>query len=149
MRLAVVIFFFSFTSFSQREVLILGNHSSLCIDENDTFIIRDTLPDSLENYDAIMLFSGSTSSLTESDIDRIVNFVELGGGLYSGSENWPLQAESNQVTHRLYKKESFGQFEQLEAEASQNRGNLKFDGIAEIPAGSTTVAFPMDHRLKA
>jgi len=148
MRLAIVLLFFSFTTFSQGEVLVLGNHSSVCIVDNNTFVMQDTLPASLGNYDAIMLFSSSASSLSEGDIDRIVHFVELGGGLYSGSENWPLQAESNQVTHRLYKKESFGRFEQSEAEASLNEGNLKLDSIHQIPAGSTTVAFPMDHRLK-
>jgi len=148
MRLAIVLLFFSFTTFSQGEVLVLGNHSSVCIVDNNTFVMQDTLPASLGNYDAIMLFSSSVSSLSEGDIDRIVHFVELGGGLYSGSENWPLQAESNQVTHRLYKKESFGRFEQSEAEASLNEGNLKLDSIHQIPAGSTTVAFPMDHRLK-
>ena len=148
MRLIILYLFFAFSAFGQQEVLVLGNHSPLCFCDSVHFERSDSLPSTLNPYGTIMLFSGATSQLSEDDLDRIVRFVELGGGLYSGSENWPLQAESNQVTHRLYKKESFGRFETHEAEANTPSGNLHLDSLAKIPAGTTPVAFPMDHRLK-
>ena len=148
MRLLILFCCYSFAVYSQSNVLVLGNHSPLCIQDNIEFNKSDTLPDSLNKYGVILLFSGSTSSLSESDIERIVEFVELGGGLYSGAENWPLQAESNQLTNRLYKKESFGHYDENEAETVPSAGNLQLDLLEQVPTGSSTVAFPMDYRLK-
>lgn len=148
MRLVYIFFIISFASYSQQNILVMGNHSALCLNDSLNITRHDTLPESLEKFGAIMLFSGSTSHLSENDIDRIIIFLEFGGGLYSGAENWPLQAESNQVTHRLYKKESFGEFENHEAEVNTQIGNLNLNRMNQIPAGTSTVAFPMDPRLK-
>ena len=126
----------------------MGNHSSLCLDNKLVFATNQTLPDSLNDFKVIMLFSSSTSTLTNKDVNRIVTFIEKGGGLYSGAENWPLQAESNQVTNRLYKKKSFGNYQQRIAECSEHAANLNLKGVESLPAGSSTVAFPMDYRLK-
>jgi hypothetical protein len=148
MRLLIILLLFSPALYGQGNILILGNHTNLCLQDSAKIINNDTLPNSLENYGVIMLFSSSTSKLNQTDIERIVQFVENGGGLYSGAEDWPLQAESNQVTNRLYKKESFGEYENQAAEPSRGSGNLKLDELDTIPSGNTTVAFPMDYRLK-
>ena len=74
-------------TFGQDPVLLIGNTKKLCyIDE---FTIDETaiLPRDLSSYKAIYIFSNSTSQLTQTDIQRIITFVENGGGLYTGSEN--------------------------------------------------------------
>lgn len=114
---------------------------------DSSFSTADTLPDKLSNYKVVMLFSTSTSKLSEDDIERLTDFVEEGGGLYAGSDNWPLQSESRQVTQRLYKKESYGEFEQKNAQLASGNCNLQLEEMDSIPAGTTTVAFPMDYRL--
>jgi len=85
--------------------------------------------------------------LSDSEALRVENFVRAGGGLYLGAENWPLQAESNQLTKKIYLKESFGEYDSPEAEIEQKSGNLHLE-MATIPAGRSTVAFPMDYRLR-
>lgn len=140
---------FSFSVFGQNseEVLLIGNHTTICI--SDSTINRlDELPTSLSEYKVVFVFSNSTSALSDSDVDRLIDFVEEGGGVYLGAENWPLQAESNQMTKRMYLKESFGEYQADEAEISASQGNLELDSLDNVPAGSTTVAFPMDYRLR-
>lgn len=150
MRCLFVFLFFSSGLFAQnldvREVLIMGNYNSICLADSG-FVKTDTLPEILNKYDAVMLFSSSTSNLSSMDVERLTDYVEEGGGLYAGSENWPFQSESNQITRRLYKKESYGNFEHKNAE-SVSAGNLQLEDIETIPAGTSTVAFPMDYRLQ-
>lgn len=144
-----VFFLLSFASFGQqaRNILLIGNHSTICID--DTTIARATiLPQTLTDYKVIFVFSNSTSTLSDSDVDRLIDFTENGGGVYLGAENWPLQAESNQMTKRIYLKESFGEYQVADAEISSSNGNLALDSLKNVPAGRTTVAFPMDYRLR-
>lgn len=129
-----------------ENIPIVGNHSNLCFKKTENIQIWDSLPTNINNASIIMFFSGSTSSLTENDLERLIEFVEKGGGLYLGSENWPLQAESNQLTYRLYNKECYGEFNREEAQVNYDDGNLHLDK-STVPAGTTTVAFPMDHRL--
>ena len=148
MRWVFILMILPFSVKGQENILIMGNHSSLCLDDNLVFMANQTLPDSLYEFKVIMLFSTSTSTLTNKDVNRIVTFIEKGGGLYSGAENWPLQAESNQVTNRLYQKKSFGNYQQRIAECSEHAANLNLKDVDSIPAGSSTVAFPMDYRLK-
>lgn len=147
MRKIVFFLFLSTSCFSQdSEILVVGNYTSLCISDS-VFTKVDSLPESLDNVKIIMLFSSSTSNFTKSDIDKIETFVKAGGGLYSGSDNWPLQAQSNQITHQIYKKENFGNYQQESAELNSD-GNLKLQDLDTIPAGKTTSAFPLDYRLK-
>lgn len=147
MRLIFFFLLFSSVSFSQeKKVLVLGNYSSLCLPDS-TFSLADSLPESLVGFKVIMLFSSSTSNFNHLDIDRIEDFIRKGGGLYSGSDNWPLQAQSNQVTHQIYKKETFGNYQQTNAEPTRD-GNLHLQELDTIPAGETTAAFPLDYRLK-
>ena len=148
MRLLITILLFTSSVFSQEnQTLLLGNYNSLCLNDS-LYETSDSLPESLDDVKVIMLFSGSTSNLNQDDIERIVDFVKEGGGLYSGAENWPMQAESNQMTHRIYKKESYGEFEDVNAQSPEQAGNLALNSMDSIPAGNTTVAFPMDYRLK-
>ncbi len=146
--LFILLLLSGFFSRAQQSALILGNHTALCLPDSTDIDVSDDLPSQLEQYHIILLFSNAQSSLSEADIDRIISFVETGGGLYTGSENWPLQAESNLITDRLYRKQSFGNYNDVEAEINQNEGNLQLSKENTIPAGNTPVAFPLDPRLK-
>lgn len=144
-----LILLFSFSLFGQNseDVLLIGNHTTICL-AGSRINRLDELPSSLSRYKAVFVFSNSTSALCPSDVDRLIAFVEEGGGLYLGAENWPLQAESNQLTKRIYLKESFGEYQADNAETYGSKGNMKLDSLDNVPAGSTTVAFPMDYRLR-
>lgn len=124
---------------------MIGNYNSLCLP--DTSIQQcDSLPANLNDYDVIFLFSTSTSNFSEYDVERLTDFVDQGGGLYAGSDNWPMQSQSNQFTQHVYKKQCYGDFDRVEAEATS--GNLNLKELEDIPAGKTTVAFPLDYRLQ-
>ena len=140
--------YFSFSLFSQSHYLVIQKNDKVCLDSLQTFVINDSLPDSLSDFNAIFLFSNASSLLSNEDVERIITYLNNGGGLYTGADNWPLQAESNQMTNRLFKKESFGNFEESNAEASKDGGNLNLKALEQIPAGRSTVAFPMDYRLR-
>lgn len=145
----LIFFLFPFLSFAQdstNQVLIVGNFDSICLEDSSISKVK-VLPETLDSYEIICLFSNATSSLTEDEAKRIEKFVRSGGGLYLGAENWPLQAESNQLTKKLYLKESFGEYDSPVAEIEQQSGNLKLE-METIPAGRSTVAFPMDYRLR-
>ena len=150
MQLNCLIFFLApFLTFAQvqnNQVLVLGNVNSICMEDSSVYI-SDSLPNSLDSFNIICFFSNSTSSLDESEVVRVENFVRSGGGLYLGAENWPLQAESNQLTQKFYLKESFGEYDINEAQIEQGSGNLGLE-METIPAGRSTVAFPMDYRLR-
>ena len=150
MQLKYFIFLFlPFMGFAQtqpEQVLFIGNLNSICMEDSNARV-ASTLPEILDSFQVICLFSNSTSSLNESDASRIEEFVRSGGGLYLGAENWPLQAESNQLTQKLYLKESFGEYHSPVAQIEQRSGNLDLE-MDTIPAGKSTVAFPMDYRLK-
>lgn len=133
--------------YSQEQLLLIGNCEKLCYLDAFSIAPSNTLPLDLSPFKAIYIFSNSTSQLTPTDIGRIVSFVEDGGGLYTGSENWPLQAESRQITQEIYKKENYGEYQITSASSSVQDGNLQLNSISEIPAGESTVAFPLDHRL--
>ena len=140
----------NFTSFSQKQILFLGNTSSICFQSDSIEIIKSaTLPDSISNFNSIFVFSTAESIFSISDINRLKNYIEKGGGFYCGSENWPLQAESRQITMAFYSKESWGNFDQKNGIISTEKTNNDlFVNTENFPAGKTTVAFPMDYRLK-
>lgn len=140
--------YLSFSLVSQGQYLAIQKNKNVCLDSLEMFVINDSLPDSLNNFSAIFLFSNASSLLSNEDVERIVRYLNRGGGLYVGSDNWPLQSESNQITNRLYKKESFGNFEESIAQASLKGNNLNLKALKRIPAGNSTAAFPMDYRLK-
>ena len=140
----------SFASFSQKQILFLGNTSPICIQSDSVEIIKSaTLPDSISNFNSIFVFSTAETIFSNGDINRIKNYIEKGGGFYCGSDNWPLQAESRQITMAFYSKESWGNFDQKNGIISTEKTkNDLFVNTENFPAGKTTVAFPMDYRLK-
>lgn len=147
MKFSVLIFlFFSTALLSQEEVLFVGNTAHICIDSLLLSVSTSKeLPEDLNPYGVIFIFSNARSVLSGDDQIRLLDFLKKGNGLYLGSENWPLQAESNQLTEALYTKRSWGNFDGGSA-TSDSTGLLK--DIDTFPAGNTTVAFPLDYRLK-
>lgn len=132
-------------TFGQPPAYVYGNQSKLCLEDTINTQELQSL-DSTFNSDIIFIFSGGGNGLNPENVEKLVDFVWQGGGLYIGAENWPLQTEANQLTQRLFNKSTFGSFQAELAESSQN-GNLYLDEIDTIPSGTTSVAFPMDHRL--
>ncbi len=129
----------------QVQILLLGNTKQLCFsDTSKQFISRDKLPPILHEYLAIMVFSSAHSRLSPNEIDQIIKFVSDGGALYIGSENWPLQAEGNALTERIYSKSVWAVSETTKKEIS-NIGI--FRDIENFPPGSTPVVFPLDFQL--
>ncbi len=146
--IVLILSFITLHSFAQmgNQALVMGNVERLCLPDSQ-LVILDTLPNSLDSFNSIFLFSNSTSFLSAEDVTKIDSFVVKGGGLYNGSDNWPLQAEANQMTQKMYRKESFGNYEETIAKSGE-AGNLDLEDLDTIPAGKTTSAFPMDYRLK-
>lgn len=139
--------FLSFGVWSQSDsILVIGNHQGISFDQFHANV-TDTLPKSLKNYGAVFIFSTANSRLESSDVDTLLRFMEEGKGLYLGSDNWPLQAESNQLTRAIFCKESYGNNDIELAECSSGYGNLQLDELDKIPAGKTTTSFPLDPRL--
>lgn len=134
-------------SFGQSKILFTGNVSKICL-ESVSYEIHSSLhfPDSINNYDVIFIFSGAQTILKDSHIESLLEFLQSGKGVYLGSENWPLQAESNQLTSLLFSKQAWGNFSQENAEFDKETGLLS--DLDTLPAGTTTVSFPLDYRLK-
>lgn len=136
----------STTLFSQNKILFIGNISQICFEDTNSMIeLSSDLPDTLSSYSAIFLFSSAQSILNEKKVEQLLQFLNGGNGLYLGSENWPLQAESNVMTNLLFSKNAWGDFNEPNAQLAE-KGIFKES--ASIPAGITTVAFPLDYRLK-
>lgn len=142
-----IVLFLASNAFAQvpQNSLVVGNTSHVCF-RDTTLSFVDSIPKTLDSFDVIYLFSNSTSNLTSADISNIESFLLEGGGLYTGSDNWPLQAEANQITNEFYQKESFGMYDVALAQTSY-AGNLSLQELDSIPAGKTTGAFPLDYRL--
>lgn len=135
-----------FVSFSQDKILFVGNTQHICIDSLlPSAIVSQEFPEDLAPYGIIFIFSNARSVLSRDDETRLFEFLKEGNGLYLGAENWPLQAESNQLTEALFTKRAWGHFESAIATADST-GLLKH--MMTFPAGNTTVAFPLDYRLK-
>jgi hypothetical protein len=135
----------SFYSHSQEHILLLGNTKQLCFsDSTIQFVFAETLPKETSAFRTIMVFSSAHSRISSTDIDHILEFVNAGGGLYIGSENWPLQAEGSALTERLYTKSVWTAPESTKKEISNNG---IFREIENFPPGSTPVVFPMDFQL--
>jgi len=147
MRTFFIFLFILFTlskGIAQVNYLIVGNTHSICLDSTQ-FTFKTTI-DSLENYDVLFIFSTANSRLTETDLDRIQAFLSAGKGVYVGCENWPLQAEAQQLTHRLLSKEFWGETNEGVATTNVLSESI-FNEKATIPAGKSIVLFPMDIRL--
>lgn len=138
-----------FNSLAQNSSIVMGNHEALTLPDSSSFFRVDHLPDRLDTLCCVFLFSNAQSTLKDAEVDSLIHFVQQGGGLYVGAENWPLQSESRLITQRIYGKESFGLYNDSRAEyASTHDGLLSLDELEYIPAGNSTVAFPLDPRLR-
>lgn len=145
LALLLSVFFSCFLS-AQKHIYFCGNITSICcVNDSVNLTFKNTFPDSLSAFDALFIFSSAQSILTDSNIQEIISFLEAGKGVYIGSENWPLQAESMQLTNLFYSKETWGNF--TSTEATTNSKSFIADD-KKIDPGNSTVAFPMDYRLK-
>ncbi len=148
---------FAFTLFcccptlSQTDGLVLGRSLRLP-DPGDSIAIlfADSLNgDSLQKYRFVLVFSSAHSRLSAGNIEQLEEFVEQGGSLYIGADNWPFFEESNQLTFAFFGKYCWGD-QNLET-ASINKKSCSNEIFAlreNIPSGKTTVSFPLDYRLK-
>lgn len=142
----LIFWFFSNILLGQARILFTGNTSSLCYAIDTVEITTlSTFPDSISEYDAIFIFSSAQSILSEKNIEQLNTFLKSGKGVYIGSENWPLQAESHQLTTVYYSKQTWGNFTTEKAKVAEESILYPSDTIA---SGTTTVAFPLDYRLK-
>jgi len=135
-----LLLFFSPFAFGQNKILFTGNISGFCFEEDSNYVVTSNFPDTLSSFDAIFMFSSANSILDDKDVDKLLLYLQSGKGLYLGSENWPLQSESNQMTKVLFSKEAWGNFTTETADISPESMLNKKDSM---PAGTTTVAFPL------
>ena len=146
MRWVLLFLVFNNWSLGQNNILVIGNYQNIRLSDTLSISYEKNLPDSISQYQSIFLFSTANSSFSSIDLDRIIEYVEYGGGLYCGADNFPLQAEANQLTERIYNKKMFGENSSSLAKAAEF-GNLNLDAKTPISAGETTSSFPLDHRL--
>ncbi len=108
---------------------------------------KDSLPEDLSVYAAIYIFSTANNILDLNDLERLVDYVEKGGNLYVGADNWPLQSEFNLLSNFLFKKECYGNFTATDAQSAES-GRLELHELERIPAGKSTTGIPLDPTLK-
>jgi hypothetical protein len=135
---------------AQSKGLVLGRNIQLPeIDSSVSLHYESLFPsDSLANYDFILIFSSSNSNLTADAISKIEAYVNEGGSLYLGAENWPFVEESNQLTQVFFGKRYWGN-QQQNNELMRKKKLLKDDSDNNQDfALQSTVTFPMDYRLK-
>ena len=138
------------TALSQtKDVLIIGNYSPICFPSDSIvrFHFAQNLPDSMQKFDGIMLFSGVVSHLKSNDIDSIIEFATRGKGVYCGAENQPFQEEFNQLSNRLFAQEAWGNFTTDEATLTE-KSIIQNAESKHIYAGETTVAVPFNSKVK-
>jgi hypothetical protein len=135
---------------AQSKGLILGRNFPLPeIDSSVQLQYATSFPnDSLKIYDFILIFSSSNSNLNNGNIAEIQAYVNQGGNLYLGADNWPFVEESNQLTQVFFGKRYWGN-QQLNNELMRKKKPMKevSDNKQDFAAQST-VNFPMDYRLK-
>lgn len=149
MRLIFMLTFSILFDFGLKsQVLFVGNSTQVCEDSTQHYERLDSIPKDLNKFKAVYIFSNAYSKLSKPSIDSLINYVHQGGGLYIGAENEPLQAESKQITRALYNKECFGTYNSKNADVTPVNSKLKLVDLDTLPAGKSTVAFPLDYRLQ-
>lgn len=142
-----LILFFPLLAFAQSaDVLLLGNTKKICFEGFET-IKSDSLPEHLDSYSSIFIFSNAESTLSSLELTALRDYLEQGGNVYIGGENWPLQAEINAFTEANFNFACYGNFESKKAEASQ-KGRLNLEELDDLPAGQTTTAFPLQAEME-
>lgn len=139
-----------FPALSQLNGLAIGRDLALPLPDSVRLRYSPVLPaDSLDRYAFILVFSSGNSNLDTNDVQRLQEYLQSGGGLYIGADNWPFVAESNQLTFALFGQKCWGNQEEVQAQINAlQTSNAIFKDKKLIPAGSTTVSFPLDYRLK-
>lgn len=134
---------------AQQNILFVGNTAPIFIEKNASLVIftLDSIPDSLEKYDAIFIFSGAVSTLKPEQIPQLLTYVSDGNGLYCGADNSPLFEEFNVISEFIFGKKVWGNFTASKAILAENSflNTAKNDSI---DAGETTVAIPLDARVR-
>lgn len=133
----------------QTKILLLGNSKNICPQKSDTiqYFSVDSLPQQLNDYHALLIFSTARSNLTEVDQQKIIAYLESGKGVYLGCENWPLEAEANQLSIKLLGKGFWGNNE-VDSTTLDDRDDAIFAKQESFTAGNSTVQYPLDIRLK-
>lgn len=141
--------FVSYSSISQTSLLFIGNTEPLCVvsDSTITVEIAQSLPQMIEYFDAIFIFSGAVSSLNSKEVDALILYVKNGKGLYCGAENEPLQQEFHQISTFLFSKSVWGNFTNQTAMVAEKSFIASANGDS-ISTGETPVAVPLDARVK-
>lgn len=121
---------------AQEKLAYYGNVDPVCFPTVDSIKFVPFIFDSLGTYDGVLIFSSANSQLPVHSSDSLINFLQQGGKLYIGCENWPLQAEGNQITTLLFNKQFWGN-EQLSTHQKE-----------DLSLGNSVVTFPLDHRLE-
>ena len=135
---------------AQSKGLILGRNFPLPeIDSSVQLQYATSFPnDSLKIYDFILIFSSSNSNLNNGNISDIQAYVNQGGNLYLGADNWPFVEESNQLTQVFFGKRYWGN-QQLNKELMNKKNRTKdISEKNQYFANQSIVTFPMDYRLK-
>ena len=148
--LIIFLFFICPTVQGQVKILFLGNYDEICFTYDSIEITKSKkLPDDITVFKSILIFSNAESGLSSFDITQLEKYLNNGGGIYCGADNWPLQAESQQITMALYTKECWGNFnDDTTMVKLEKTSNQLFVASDSFPVGKTTVAFPMDYRLR-
>lgn len=136
--------------FAQDSGLILGRNIQLPeIDSSVLLHYESVFPiDSLKNYDFILIFSSSNSNLTTAAVSEIEAYVNQGGNLYIGADNWPFIEESNQLTQVFFGKRYWGNQSLNNELMREKMPVIDYENIYQDFEKQTTVTFPMDYRLK-
>lgn len=147
MKWVLFSFLFAIHPVFSQSVLVLGNDVKLTpSDSSIQFQYVNEVPDSLSNFEAVLIFSTANSTISAIQEVAIENYIMEGGNLYLGADNWPFVEESNQLTNRFYANSFYGNFDDSLEAGMENALDLQ-QGKSYY-AGISTVSFPMNFRLK-
>jgi hypothetical protein len=148
MRLTILFFSLSFFCFGQK-VLMYGNTQVNFREELILEVIRidSIVQNELDSCDLLLIFSTGNSRLSEEEQNLIVDFVNEGGSLYLGAENFPFNEECNQLSERFLQLKGYGNFVSDSLMFSVDN-SLDLIEKPNFESGISTICFPMDFRTK-
>jgi hypothetical protein len=101
----------------------------------------------LDSCSILVIFSTANSRLGEVEQNLILAFVNAGGSLYLGAENFPFNEECNQLSEKFLQLKGYGNFENDSLKFSPNNF-LDLSEHSNFDAGISTICFPMDYRTQ-
>jgi hypothetical protein len=101
----------------------------------------------LDSCKILVIFSTANSRLGEVEQNLILDFVNAGGSLYLGAENFPFNEECNQLSEKFLQLKGYGNFENDSLKFSPNNF-LDLSEQSNVESGISTICFPMDYRTK-